>query len=228
MSNADPTSVSGNVPVFPLPGVVFFPHTVLPLYIFESRYKAMVRDAMEGEKIIAISLLKDGWEEDYAGNPAFHEVGTMGRIEDLEPLADGQFHIRLTGLQRVRFEGLIKDRPYQLVQVRPLPETPVDESASRIVSAKLDLLASHGCLVRELMVPEGLGLVLDDRVPFEAAVNSACANLPVDPAVRQGLLEEDDLLLRHRRAADVLDAVLKRVLSLKASRSREEGGSDLN
>lgn len=228
MSSADPVSVPSNVPVFPLPGVVFFPHTILPLHIFESRYKAMIRDAMEGEKIIAVSLLKEGWERNYAGNPAFHDVGTTGRIEDLEPLADGQFNLRLVGLRRVRFQGLVKDRPYRLVQAAPLPETPVDESAPQILSAKLDLLASHGCLVRELMAPQGLGLVLDDRIPFEAAVNSACANLPVDPALRQGLLEEDDLLARHRRAAAVLDEVLKRVLRLKASRSRDEGGSDLN
>lgn len=228
MNDPVPVSVSGQVPVFPLPGVVFFPRTVLPLHVFEPRYRAMVKDAIGGEKLIAVALLQPGWESNYTGNPAFCEVGTVGRIEDLESLPDGRFNLRLVGLQRTRFGSVVKSRPYRLVQAVPLPETHVDEDESEIVSAKLDLLASHGCLVRELMSTEGHGVVLDDRIPFETAVNGACANLPVDPAIRQSLLEEDDLLERHRRASTLLDEVLKRVLHLKALRSREEGGSDLN
>jgi Lon protease-like protein len=188
----------------------------------------MVRDATAGEGLIAISLLQPGWESDYEGSPAFHDVGTVGRIEDLEPLEDGRFNLRLVGAQRVRFETQVRERPYRLVRVTPLSETRVDEDSNRIVSAKLDLLASHGCLVRELAPVGEQGIVLDDRIPFETAVNGACANLPVDPALRQSLLEENDLLERQQRALDLLDEVLKRVLRLKALRSRDEGGSELN
>jgi Lon protease-like protein len=227
---SDPSNVSGSgqVPVFPLPGVVFFPRTVLPLHIFEPRYREMVRDATNGEGLIAVSLLRPGWESDYTGSPAFHDVGTVGRIEDLELMKDGRFNLRLVGVQRVRLGQWLKEQPYRLVRVTPLSESGVDEDAGRILSAKLDLLASHGCLVRELAPASGQGIVLDDRMPFETAVNGACANLPVDPAIRQSLLEEDDLMVRQRRASELLDDVLKRVLHLKALRSRDEGGSDLN
>jgi Lon protease-like protein len=228
MSDPVPVSPSGHVPVFPLPGIVFFPRTVLPLHVFEPRYRAMVRDAMSGERLIAVSLLKPGWEANYQGSPAFHDVGTVGRIEDLEAIEDGRFNLRLVGVQRVRLGTWIQEHPYRRVRVEPLPETPVDEDASRIVAAKLDLLASHGCLIRELAASERPGVVLDDRIPFETAVNGACANLPVDPAIRQDLLEEDDLLERQRRASELLEEVLRRVLRLKALRSRDEGGSDLN
>ena len=228
MSDSAPVPLSGEVPVFPLPGVVFFPRTVLPLHVFEPRYRAMVRDAVDGDGLIAISLLQPGWEADYEGNPAFHDVGTVGRIEDLEPLEDGRFNLRLVGLQRVRFETQVKNRPYRLVRITPLSETEVDEDSHRIVSAKLDLLASHGCLVRELAPSGEQGIVLDDRIPFETAVNGACANMPVDPEIRQSLLEENDLLERQQQALTVLDEVLKRVLQLKALRSREQGSSDLN
>jgi len=221
-------SPSGQVPVFPLPGVVFFPRTVLPLHVFEARYVAMVRDAMNGEGLIAISLLKPGWEANYEGSPAFHDIGTVGRIEDLEVLEDGRYNLRLIGMQRVRFEACIRERPYRLVRVTPLSETLVDDDSDRINAAKLDLLASHGCLVRELALSGEQGIVLDDRIPFETAVNGACANLPVDPVIRQSLLEENDLLERQQQALTLLDDVLKRVLHLKALRSKDEGGNDLN
>ena len=201
MDDAAFRCASGVVPVFPLPGVVFFPRTVLPLHVFEPRYRALVEDASRAEGLIAVSLLVPGWETNYAGTPAFHDIGTVGRIEDLERLPDGRFDLRLVGLVRVSFGEVVRSRPYRAVRVSVLPEVAVDEEDTSVRAAKLDLLASHGCLMRELMCEEGLSLALDERIPFEAAVNGACANLPVEPHVRQSLLEENDLGARHRRAS---------------------------
>ncbi len=227
-SHVQCASPSGIVPIFPLPQIVFFPRTILPLHVFEPRYKEMVREASEGEGLIAVALLRPGWEDDYAGSPAFHDVGTIGRIEDLEPLPDGRFNLRLVGLQRAVFSEIVQDVPYRRARVVPLNESEVDERNARILSGKLDLLASHGCLLRELTEHEGHTVVLDERIPFETAVNGACANLPVDPAMRQSLLEEDDLYRRFQRTSEILNEVLERVLHLKALRSRDEGGSGLN
>jgi uncharacterized protein len=224
----DDLPVTGLVPVFPLPGVVFFPRTILPLHVFESRYRAMVRDAVASDRRIAISLLKPGWETDYEGSPAFHEIGSVGRIEDLDPLPDGNFLLRLVGLRRVSFGDVVKMRPYRVVRFRTLAEIEVDETAPETVAAKLDLLASHGCLLRELTSQDATGVVLDERIPYETAVNGACANLPVEPALRQALLEESDLRERQRRASAILNEVLARVLRLKSMRSSEEGDSGLN
>jgi Lon protease-like protein len=221
-------SPSGLVPVFPLPGVVFFPRTILPFHVFEPRYRAMVRDAIAGEALIAVALLRPGWEANYEGEPAFHETGTVGRIEDLVSLSDGKFNLRLVGLQRVAFGEVVRSKPYRLVRVRALGESTVDESDPAIRAGKLDLLASHGCLMRELTDGTEAGAVFDERIPFETAVNGACANLPVEPAVRQSLLEENDLLARHRRASALLDEILARVFRLKALRSSDEGGPGVN
>ncbi len=219
---------AGQVPVFPLPSVVFFPRTVLPLHVFEPRYRALVTDAAAGEGLVVISLLLPGWETDYQGNPGFHEVGTVGRIQRLDPLPEGRFDLRLVGLCRVRLGEVTRWNPYRTVRVDRLEETQVDESCPRISAAKLDLLASHGCLLRELMPDEGHGLVLDEGVSFEAAVNGTCANLPVDAAVRQKLLEENDLRSRQQKVSAILDEALERVLRLKVLRLREEGGVELN
>ena len=69
------------LPIFPLPNLVFFPNTRLPLHVFEPRYRQMITDAMETDKRFGIVLLRPGWEIDYFGAPAVHGCGTLGTIE---------------------------------------------------------------------------------------------------------------------------------------------------
>jgi Lon protease-like protein len=68
------------IPIFPLPNVVLFPSVFLPLHIFEPRYRAMVRDALGGDRIIGMALLRPGWDAHYEGSPAVYEVGCAGLI----------------------------------------------------------------------------------------------------------------------------------------------------
>ncbi len=206
------------IPVFPLPDVVFFPGTVLPLHVFELRYRAMVKDALAAGRTIAVALLQPGWERRFEGNPAYFPIATAGRMEEIERTPDGRYYFKLAGVIRVRLGEAVRETPYRLVHAVELPEQPVDETASSIRRAKLDLLASQVYLVRELTGNDHPRLVLDERVSFEAAVNGACASLPTEPAVRQSLLEVDDLVERHRRATAILDEILERVLLLKSTR----------
>ena len=219
---------SRDVPVFPLPDVVFFPGTVLPLHVFESRYREMVKDALAGDRSMAVALLRPGWEREYAGTPAFHEVATVGRMEAIERTRDGRYLFRLVGGSRVRLGEPVQETPYRIVRAVEIPERPIDAADPAVRRAKLDLLASQVCLARELSGGERSGLVLDDSLSFEAAVNGVCAILPIDHAVRQSLLELDDLVERHRRAAAILDEILERVLHLKSMRGRDEGPSGVN
>ncbi|HZT10853.1 MAG TPA: LON peptidase substrate-binding domain-containing protein [Actinomycetota bacterium] len=216
------------VPVFPLPDVVFFPRTVLPLHVFESRYRAMVKDALAADRTFAVALLQPGWEKDYQRSPAFHPVATLGRMEDVETTQDGRFLLRLVGVSRIRLGRVARETPYRVCRADEIPEHPLDAADPKLRRAKLDLLASQVCLARELAGTTHTGLILDETVSFEAAVNGACTILPVETAVRQALLEIDDLLERHRRAAKILDEILQRVLRLKSMRGREEGSSGLN
>lgn len=216
------------VPVFPLPHVVFFPRTVLPLHIFEPRYREMIRDAASRDRLVAVALLKPGWESDYDGSPPFHEVGTLGRIEDLEPLPDGRFNLKLHGLVRVAFGDVVSWSPYRRARVRPVPETGVPETETAVVARKLDLLASHGCLLREFAGDAAAPIVLDETVSFESAVNAACAGLPVDASARQELLEESDLLARQGRVSEILTDLLQRVLQLKSMRGGADGPGGVN
>src|SRR5437016_1784126 len=92
----------GRARLFPLPNLVFFPHVMQPLHIFEPRYRQMTADALAGDRLIALVLPKPGWEPDYADRPALHSVGCVGRIMAEQQLEDGRFNILLRGMARIR------------------------------------------------------------------------------------------------------------------------------
>src|SRR5882724_907350 len=92
------------VPLFPLPNVVLFPRAVLPLHIFEERYKAMTADVLDGDKQIAMALLRPGWEKNYYGKPSIEPVVCVGTIVSHERLADGKYNFLLQGHSRALIE----------------------------------------------------------------------------------------------------------------------------
>ena len=71
---------AGVARLFPLPNLVFFPHVMQPLHIFEPRYRQMTADALAGDRLIALTLLQPGWEDQYEGRPAVHPVACLGRV----------------------------------------------------------------------------------------------------------------------------------------------------
>ena len=93
------------IPVFPLPGVVLFPNVFLPLHIFEPRYRAMVTDALAGDRIIGMVLLQPGFEAQYEDRPPIFPIGCAGVITHSEALADGRFNIVLRGIEKFRVTG---------------------------------------------------------------------------------------------------------------------------
>ena len=211
---AEPIESSGEVAVFPLPNTVFFPETALPLHVFEPRYRAMVRETSTGSGLIAVALLEPGWESDYHGKPAVHEIATVGRIEALVAIPDGRFNIRLDGLQRVRLYGDTGTGPYRVMRYRSIPEQP-GAAPEELERSKVDLLATEMCVARELAPQTAGKLVVDSSLSFAAVVNGACSSLPLDPQIRQKLLEIDTLTDRRRQVASILDRILEQLLSLR-------------
>src|SRR5574341_719860 len=96
--------VPSTIPLFPLPNVVLFPNVFLPLHIFEPRYRQMVHQALAGDRLIGMVLLKPGYEGDYEATPAVYKVGCAGTITHVERLADGRFNIVLKGVSKFRVE----------------------------------------------------------------------------------------------------------------------------
>ena len=118
------------LPIFPLPDQTFFPHTLLPLHIFEARYRAMITDCMARDRRLAIASLKPGYESSYDGRPPVNEVVGIGKIVRCERLPTGRFNILLHGECRARIEReLPSDTLYRLVQAMPLGDVGGDRPA---------------------------------------------------------------------------------------------------
>src|SRR5262245_9885597 len=115
------------VPLFPLPNVVLFPRAVLPLHIFEERYKTMTHDVLAGNKQLAMALLRPGWEKDYYQKPAIEPVVCIGKIVSHERLADGKYNFLLQGHTRATIVREVGDEPYRQAILQPLEEQHVME-----------------------------------------------------------------------------------------------------
>ena len=116
--------IPDRIPIFPLPNVVLFPKTYLPLHIFEPRYREMVRDAAAGRQCIGMALLKEGWEANYYGAPPLYPIGCVGRLVRMQPLPDGRFDILLLGLERCLIEESFNDRSYREARIALRPDVP--------------------------------------------------------------------------------------------------------
>jgi Lon protease-like protein len=189
------------IPIFPLPNVVLFPDVFLPLHIFEPRYRAMVADALPGDRIIGMTLLRPGWEEDYEGRPAVYPLGCAGVITHAEPLADGRYDIILRGLEKFRILGENEHRSYRLAHIEALPETAGarERAALRRERDRLEGLivscmgkSSHDCRV-------------PGTVPDEELVNALAQYLRLEPLEKQALLECDGVVARCRSLIELLE-----------------------
>ena len=98
----DETRFTGAVRLFPLPDLVMFPHVVQPLHIFEPRYRDMLNDALDGDGLIAMSILAPGWETDYDGRPALLPHVCVGKVVTHQRLDDGRYNLMLLGMRRGR------------------------------------------------------------------------------------------------------------------------------
>ncbi|HUB26846.1 MAG TPA: LON peptidase substrate-binding domain-containing protein [Tepidisphaeraceae bacterium] len=121
-----------SVPLFPLPNVVLFPKVILPLHVFEDRYKRMTTDAIEGDGRIAMALLRPGWEKDYHCRPPIEPVVCVGQIVAKERLKGGEYNFLLRGEFRAQIVresgGRPSDKtPYRVALLSPLDEIPALE-----------------------------------------------------------------------------------------------------
>ncbi|MBI2543657.1 MAG: LON peptidase substrate-binding domain-containing protein [Candidatus Rokubacteria bacterium] len=203
------------LPIFPLPGLTFFPHTLLPLHVFEARYRAMVTDCLARDRRLAVVGLKPGYEADYDGKPAGYAVAGAGEIVRCERLATGRFNILVRGDCRVRIEiELPTDTLYRVVRARVLEDAVPPREGGRLASqtdrvkaACLRLLEAHGQSSRE--VERALRAA---TVPGVVADQIASAVIP-DPLLRQELLGTLDVGRRLDRLAAALEDLLRQTTS---------------
>ena len=183
--------MSRSIRIFPLPEVVLLPGTILPLHIFEPRYREMVADSLEGDRIIGMAMLKPGWEE--AGeNPGIRPIGGAGEIVESEKLPDGRYNILLEGRFRYRIlEEREVSTPYRVATVEEVPSMPFpgEGDEARALGRAAGLFESlRGSLELPPMPQEPLSA---ERFSSEMALR-----LRHTPPELQALLETDSLAAR--------------------------------
>lgn len=131
----DESALPELLPMFPLPNVVLFPNMLLPLHIFEERYKRMVGECLAGRRLLGMLLYRKGWEE--AEDPAPYGVGCLGRITQAVKLPMGNFDIVLRGLGRVRILDYVQVRPYRVARVDYLEDRTVEDEVAEVLGREL-------------------------------------------------------------------------------------------
>jgi uncharacterized protein len=189
------------LPIFPLPNVVLFPNVFLPLHIFEPRYRAMVSDALAGDRMIGMVLLQPGFEPEYERRPAVYPIGCAGLITHSEPLPDGRFNIVLRGIEKFRITGEELGKPYRLAQVEGLPESVAGDEKSAIAKHRLRLEA----VLAAALERAGSEPRFPPAVSDEDLVNALAQYLALEPLERQALLERDGVLNRAKGLIELLE-----------------------
>ena len=192
------------VPIFPLPTVVLFPNVFLPLHIFEPRYRQMVADALDGDRIIGMVLLRPGFEDDYDGAPPIYATGCSGLITHVEKLPDGNYNLVLRGLEKFTIDS--EELPAVGRLYRSAVITPVDES---LRAGDRDELRLERRRLQQLLTPlfaeEHLGSRLPEAMPDEDLVNALAQYLEFEPMEKLALLERRGALARARSMVELLE-----------------------
>ena len=190
--------LSAELPLFPLPNVVLFPGVFLPLHIFETRYRQMLRDVLAGDRLIGMTLVRPGWAQDAAGRQAIFPTGCAGLVTHVEQLPDGRYNIVLRGVEKFRVLSERDERPYRVARTEYLVEqmSGADRQLVRAQRHRLEQLLS-GTDAPDLPFP--------DTLSDEEVVNALAQYLDLEVIERQALLEREGVAARCAALIDLLE-----------------------
>ncbi len=201
-------TVPDEVPVMTLPGAVFFPQALMPLHIFEPRYRQMLRDVLASNRLFAVAGLDPQATEPSRFEPP-HVVASVGIVRACQKNENGTSNLLLQGLCRVKIERIIQDEPYRRIQIRALVSeagASADENQSlrrelsRLLNLKLKLTAAGSAEMAAFLK------TVEDP---EAFVDIAAFSLCEDAVLKQRLLETLDVHRRLRLFSEKLRAEIE-------------------
>jgi uncharacterized protein len=184
--------------LFPLPNLVFFPHVLQPLRVFEPRYLQMTADALAGDRLISLALLQPGWEETYDAKPAIHPVACLGRVIADQKLPNGHFELWLRGIARIRIiEEVPSDKLYRSARAEVMEDQ---------VDAEVDALMQLRQQLADEIVPRFSKGPLRDQIrdlfqgewPLGTLCDVLAFALPIPVETKQAILEEASVAARGR------------------------------
>ena len=207
----------GLVRLFPLANLVFFPEVVQGLHIFEPRYRQMVSDAVAGDQLIALVLVKEGPDQAFLDQPEIETVACLGRVTQYERLPGDKFNLRLKGLSRLQIsEEVPTDKLYRMARAELTPD---------VIPADLQLLGDLRRRLSEAVLPrfeptgpafQHLAELFASDTPLGPLTDMLSFALPLESDLKQLLLGEPHV---HARAE-----LLTQALQLSAPPNGGPGG----
>lgn len=199
------------LPLFPLDAVLL-PHTRLPFHVFEPRYRAMLADALAGERLVGLHTLDPDVPSSADGRPALLPYGCAGKVVEHEPLPDGRANIVLLGTFRYRIASEGGGRPYRVAEVEEAPIAPLPQGRSG-GPGRRDLRRLLARDVERLAVSVGRAEArhLPASLSDEALVNEAASRLGLGSEDRYALLAMDTLEARYSWVLDHVRSLQARI-----------------
>jgi len=198
----------GTASLFPLPDVVHFPHLLLPLHIFEARYREMVADALAGDRLLAMALLKPGWTTT-EGAPPIHNVVCLGRITADQQTDDGRYYLVLQGLTRAR---IIQEEPqaerYRAAQLELLPDAECPFTPAAADAQRRRLLLAFRSLFPKHNVDRVLRRAIKEAVPLGILCDVLADAMSLEAQVAYRVLAEADVKERCRLVLRLIEEKL--------------------
>jgi len=198
----DPVSIPKVIPLFPLPNLVFFPRTYVPLHIFEPRYREMVQAVAASHRMVGMVLLKEGWEADYEGAPAIFAMGCVGRMMNVQRLSDVRSNILLQGLRRFEIQHEVGAESYR--QGRIILKDLFQPDAALPTEIRREIVKVVAGFIRNREDGMALSAMLKQPIHDDVLVQNLSFALDFTPLEKQFLLESDSLIQQGRRLLDLL------------------------
>ena len=179
---------------------MLFPGVFLPLHVFEPRYREMVADALQGDRLIGMTLLQPGWQADYEGRPPAYPIGCSGVVTHVELLSDGRYNLVLRGLDRFRIVAEDHTRSYRRAHVELLRDPPLDQAGRRELyhcRQRLEsLIDAKGTRHASYRQP---GMTDTDYV------HAVAQYMELEPLEKQALLAIDTITCRAESLVDLVE-----------------------
>lgn len=201
----DPSEFSGIVHMFPIPNLVMFPHVVQPLHVFEGRYREMMQDALAGDRLIAMPVLKPGWEPDYASRPPVEPWGCLGKVVLHNELPDGCYNLLLMGVARLQIdEELDPLRSYRQAQARIIADECPCPDSQETMELRHRLVEVFDASVAQGESHDSLKQLLETEIPLAQLTDLVAYALPLPSEVKVALLAEPCVVDRTRQLLRLL------------------------
>ena len=205
-----PDQFSGLARVFPLPNLVMFPHVMQALHIYEPRYRAMLEEAVEDDRLIALGVLAPGWEQHYEGRPTLRSTACLCRVATHQRTPEGTYNVLLLGVRRLRLiHELPPKKMFRVVESEIMDDQfPDDVPPEAAAALQKRLLAAFKRAMPKIPdAYEQLDQLLGTQITLGMLADIVAYTIDLDLEWKMRLLAECDVL---KRTELLLEAIATR------------------